>query len=69
MLSETQLTKSGRSENQNIIKVLAEEHPLFDKSDNGNDGIIHGAVSTTGNIGEALDFNGTGDYVSLSSSS
>ncbi|MEA3385523.1 MAG: LamG domain-containing protein, partial [Thermodesulfobacteriota bacterium] len=42
---------------------------LFDKSDNGNDGIIHGAVSTTGNIGEALDFNGTGDYVSLSSSS
>jgi hypothetical protein len=32
-----------------------------------NDGIIHGAMWTSGQIGGALDFDGAGDYVDLSS--
>ena len=42
---------------------------LFDKSNSSNDGIIHGATLDTGQIGEALDFNGSSDYVTLSSNS
>ena len=38
---------------------------LFDKSGNSNDGTIYGAVSAGGQINEALDFDGSDDYVYL----
>ena len=36
---------------------------ISDKSGNGNDATIYGAVSTTGKISQALYFNGVKDYV------
>jgi chitodextrinase len=39
---------------------------LYDKSGNGNDGTINGATVTNGKSGDALSFDGTNDYVSIS---
>lgn len=36
---------------------------LVDESPNGEDGTITGATTTTGQIGNALNFDGSGDYV------
>lgn len=38
---------------------------VTDKSGQGNSGTISGAIKTIGKIGQALNFNGNGDYVSL----
>jgi hypothetical protein len=40
----------------------------YDKSPYGNDGTITGATWTSGKYGNALDFNGTTDYVTVSNS-
>ena len=40
---------------------------VTDLSGNGNDGTINGATPTVGKLGQGLSFNGTSDYVNLSS--
>jgi hypothetical protein len=41
----------------------------FDETDNDNDGTINGASWTTGKSGNALNFDGNGDYVEVPASS
>lgn len=45
----------------------ADGYTATDNSGNGNDATIHGCTWTTGVSGKALQFNGTDDYVSVSS--
>jgi hypothetical protein len=56
-------------DNPNLVAMYTMDNisgaTLFDESPNGNDGTITGATAVPGKIGNALDFNGSTDFVNL----
>jgi hypothetical protein len=76
---EALFTKVNSSQNNQITNGLVglwsfngpdiDGNEAIDRSGNGNNGTITGAVPTRGKVGQALDFNGSSNYVSVTDNS